>query len=205
MRKIGLSDNIRRVVRVNPDATVGAVVGRNLTLEDGTVVTAEMLFGDGEGQSDSDPGFTYWRLIQEVPPNLRALALLNGQGFAFRDQDGSWRLRRVGRTIANFAFGDAGPAPVYTAPQPLMVVLCRVVVEEGFNGDGAAISIGTAADPELVHAAADNDPTTESGYESTPSVTLAAGDTLLATIVPGAGATAGAGQIILDTVPLEGI
>lgn len=64
--------NQSRGVEVDTDATPGATVGVNLTLEDGTVVTYDMLFRQPPSDS-GDPGAVYWRTIMEIPPNVTAL------------------------------------------------------------------------------------------------------------------------------------
>lgn len=71
-----------RSVEVDSRATPGAVVGVNLTLEDGTVVTHDMLFA--QPPADQQPGggldAVYWRTIAEIPPNVTALAQQSGTG-----------------------------------------------------------------------------------------------------------------------------
>jgi len=201
-RKIGLSDNIRRVIRLPADATDGAVVGVNLFLQDGTLVTEVMLFGDPD--APQDPDFTYWKLIQEIPANIVALAALTGSGFAYRDVDGTWRLRKVGRQVIGFAYGDA-PTVIYTPAVDAVMTLCRVIFDTPFDGAGASVQIGSNADHDLLMPAALNAPDTAAAFETAPDVMVPAGTDLLAFITPGAGASAGAGRIVLDSIPVEGI
>lgn len=77
------------VVIRDTEATVGAVFGVNLVWPDGSLVTPEDFVGGGEAPSPSDT-IVYWRLIQEVPPNVQQVAALSMAGFVRRDGDGSW-------------------------------------------------------------------------------------------------------------------
>ena len=67
------------------------------------------------------------------------------------------------------------------------------------------MQIGTAADHELLMPSALNAPGVAAAFETAPDVVVPAGTDLLAYITPGAGATAGAGRIVLDSIPVEGI
>lgn len=104
------------------------------------------------------------------------------------------------RTVVPFAFGDASPAPVFTAPAGCTNMLARLVIDTPFNGVGASLKLGTSANPEALIAAAHNDPAQVAGYESAPDVALASGDEIVLTITPGTGATQGAGRIIFDAI-----
>lgn len=68
--------NQSRGVEIDTDATVGAVVGVNLFLSDGTTVTEDLLF---RAPVESG-GPTYWRTIEEIPPNVTALQEQTGAG-----------------------------------------------------------------------------------------------------------------------------
>lgn len=104
------------------------------------------------------------------------------------------------RKVVSFSFGDASPAPVFTASAGCTDVLARIVIDTPFNGAGAALKLGTSTAPEALIAAANNDPTTAAGYESAPDVALASGEAIVLTITPGTGATQGAGRIIFDSI-----
>lgn len=76
------------VVIRDTEATAGAVFGVNLVWPDGSLVTQEDFSGSAEtAPSDS---IVYWRLIQEVPPNVQQVAGLSVSGFVRRGSDGSW-------------------------------------------------------------------------------------------------------------------
>lgn len=108
------------------------------------------------------------------------------------------RVRAVlGRTIVGFAFGDA-PHTIYAVPDDRLAYLVRLVIDTAFDGAGASIAIGTAGDADALMPAAANDPATAASYEFASNAELAAGDAVRLVINPGAGATQGAGRIILD-------
>lgn len=109
------------------------------------------------------------------------------------------RVRAVlGRSVVAFAFGDASPAQIYVAPDNRLAVRARVVIDTPFNGTGAALTLGTSAQPDSMLATTDSDPATAGGYEAGPDVDLATGDIVQLFITPGTGATQGAGRIIFD-------
>lgn len=112
---------------------------------------------------------------------------------------------RLGREIANFAFGDATPSLIFTAPHDLVVTRVRLTITAPFDGSGAALTIGTAGDPDLVQDASQNDPSTAGGYGIAPDLLLSEGDQLFLSITPGSGASAGAGFVSIDSIPQEGV
>lgn len=106
----------------------------------------------------------------------------------------------AGRVVVPFAYGDATPQPIYTAPDAGTSLMLRVVIDTPFNGVGAALQIGTAASPDALMGTAGNDPATAATYEAAPDAILTTGEQILLTIVPGTGATQGAGRIIFDAI-----
>jgi hypothetical protein len=104
------------------------------------------------------------------------------------------------RKVVSFAFGDASPAPIFAAPAGCTDILARLVIDTPFDGVGAALKLGTSGSPELLIPAANNDPTTAAGYEAAPDVALSSGEAIVLTIVPGTGATQGAGRVIFDSI-----
>lgn len=102
----------------------------------------------------------------------------------------------------NFAFGDATPATVAVLASASEVMAVQLQIEEAFDGAGASIAFGTAAEPELLLATWQSDPSDGGGiFEVSPRVALPANTPLVLTIAPGAGATRGRGQIVLSAVP----
>jgi len=106
----------------------------------------------------------------------------------------------TGRVVVPFAFGDASPAAIFTPAANCTDVLARLVIDTPFDGVGAALKLGTGANAEALIAAAHNDPAQAAGYEAAPDASLAAGQPVLLTITPGAGATRGAGRVIFDAI-----
>lgn len=119
-RKVKLQDTLSRVVYIDPAANEGATIGVDLRLPDGRVPSLSELqgiFGGGSGTAGvatQAPTFvpTLWRLISEVPANVRQVQNLATAGLVTRRSDGSWVTRSVtaaaGRlTVAN-GNGDAG-------------------------------------------------------------------------------------------------
>lgn len=189
-------------VDVETDPQTGAVVGVNLTLPDGTVVTPEMILNSANPGGDGIPDEVYWRTIRDVPPNLVAIALLVGTGFAWRNSDGTWQLRRSGRATVPFSYGDAASV-VFTASEDCRLTAIRINVDTAFDGAGAVLEVGTLADQDAYMTADDSDPAAVGGYEVLLGVELLAGDQVYLTINPGAGGTAGAGNLLIDTIPLS--
>lgn len=68
-------------VTVDTDATAGATVGRDLRWPSGAVVTEAELRAAATPPGQGDYPVTYWRLVQEIPPNVVALAQTNTAGF----------------------------------------------------------------------------------------------------------------------------
>lgn len=99
-----------------------------------------------------------------------------------------------------FAFGDA-PRVVFTPDAAGLLTYARVKYTEVFNGANPQLFAGTLADPDAAMPAAFNDPRSLEEYEYTPDIRLATGESIILTIVPGAGASAGAGILILGFLP----
>ncbi|MDN5939261.1 MAG: hypothetical protein L0H83_11440 [Salinisphaera sp.] len=99
-----------------------------------------------------------------------------------------------------FAFGDA-PTVLYTPAVASAVVRVRVRVTAAFNGLGATLTLGTAADPDAFVTSADLDLGGVMEYELTPDAAVAAGEGIVLTITAGTGATAGTGVVLLTIRP----
>lgn len=203
----------RFVMELEPGATKGATIGRDLMMIDSsgnTVIVRPQdilnsyVVSDDPGNGTGGFSMTTWKLINGIPQNIVEIAKLTGNGFAFRNADGTWRLREIGRRIAEFSWGDP-PQTIFTSEVDRLLIQSRVRVDIPFDGVGAGVSLGTPVDPELYIAQSDVDPYTAAGYETTPDMLLLVGAETQLTVTPGTGATSGSGRIILDTVPLEGI
>lgn len=102
--RVPLFKQPNRSVEVDPAATEGAVVGRNLFLADGTVVTVDMILNvedDGDGLDA-----VYWRTIQERPPNVDALAAQEGTGLYVITGPGASETREISSSTLSVQNGD---------------------------------------------------------------------------------------------------
>lgn len=100
-----------------------------------------------------------------------------------------------------FAFGDASPRTLFTTAAASLVLAVSVNITTPFNGAAPSIRIGTAAQPELLIAAVQSDLTVATEFEVNPNLVLGAAQEVLITLVPGAGATQGAGWIVIEQIP----
>lgn len=95
--------NQNRSVEVDTGATPGAVVGVNLTLEDGRLVTPDMLF-QPPAQGPSGP--VIWRTILERPKNVDALGASTGSGLYVITGDGTSEVRAITGVSAEIAVSN---------------------------------------------------------------------------------------------------
>lgn len=101
----------------------------------------------------------------------------------------------------NFSFGDATPASMYTAPAGAILLSITLVIVVPFNGTGSALRVNrSGGGGAVLMAETENDPKVAATYEVTPARTLAAGETITLTIIPGAGCTQGAGFLVLEII-----
>lgn len=98
----------------------------------------------------------------------------------------------------NFAFGDATPATVVTALAGKMVYGVQLHIKVPFDGAGAALVVGDAAQANRLMAAAENDVTTVGSNTTAPAYVYTANTPILLGITPGAGATQGSGVLVLS-------
>lgn len=101
------------------------------------------------------------------------------------------------------SFGDASGVVLVLGPGVQEITLVSMQVEEAFNGAGASIAIGIAGSPELLMEAALNDPATAGTYEAAPRIELPGGTQIRATVTPGAGASAGRAQFVIQATPVS--
>lgn len=100
-----------------------------------------------------------------------------------------------------FAWGDASRV-VYTPERDGVLALVRIQYTQAFNGAGASVILGTAADPDAAMPATWNHPYSLYEFENSPDLPLAQGEELVLTIQPGT-ASAGAGLLFLTFLPTE--
>lgn len=101
----------------------------------------------------------------------------------------------------DFSYGSASPTGVVTLAETSEVTGISLQVEQVFDGVGASVALGVAGDPESLMPAAFTSLASLDTYEFSPRIEYPAGTVLILTIVPGAGASQGLGQIIISTVP----
>ncbi len=110
------------------------------------------------------------------------------------------RIIEAGSVLPTFYFnyGDATPANVYLADTDRLIKTVTLVILTAFNGVGAAVSIGTQAEPTLLMDVDDNNPALVGSFETSPNETIVSGTQLKVFITPGAGATQGRAAILLE-------
>ena len=97
----------------------------------------------------------------------------------------------------NFSFGDATPAAAATALANKLVYGVQIHIRTPFNGVGAALTVGDSAQPDRLMKANENDVLTIGANTTAPAHAYAINTSVLLSINPGAGATQGAGVLIL--------
>jgi hypothetical protein len=97
-----------------------------------------------------------------------------------------------------FAYGDATPAVIVTAPAGKIIYGVEVHIVEPFNGVGASIIVGDAGDPDRLMAAHENEPSLVGANETNPAYKYATDTPVRLTINPGAGASQGSGLLTLN-------
>lgn len=96
-----------------------------------------------------------------------------------------------------FSYGDATPVSAATALAGKLVYGVQIHIRVPFNGTGAALTVGDAGDTARLMAAVDNDPTAVGGYTTTPAYAYGSDTGVTLSITPGAGASQGAGILVL--------
>ena len=96
-----------------------------------------------------------------------------------------------------FSYGDATPVAAATALTGKLVYGVQIHIRVPFNGTGAALTVGDVGDTDRLMAAADNDPTAIGGYTTTPAYAYGSDTGITLSITPGAGASQGAGILVL--------
>jgi hypothetical protein len=96
-----------------------------------------------------------------------------------------------------FAFNEVSPIAYVTIPANKLVLECRIVIETVFDGTGAALSIGTASNPQQLLSNLQNNPFEVGGYYTTPLVSFGSDTALNLYITPGIDASQGAGRFFI--------
>lgn len=143
--RVPLHQNPRSFATVDTEATNGAQVGRNLYGPDGQLLTAAQVINQAGGSSGGSPsvGATVWKLIREVPTNIKNLAALIGKGFVTRSDDGEFHTRTIqqgtGIQVTN-GDGTAGdPSIALTTEAIASLAKADSAVQEVRPGAGIAV------------------------------------------------------------------
>lgn len=108
----------------------------------------------------------------------------------------------IAPVLRTFTFGVPSPMLLHTVQGPTLLAGVELDIRTPFNGVGAQLSIGQPGQPDRFMLAGENDPAFAAQYEVFPNLELAPGEGIYLFITPGAGATAGAGVVILNLIPL---
>jgi hypothetical protein len=105
-----------------------------------------------------------------------------------------------GGAVKVVAFSFASVSPLVLSPLlgGQSVVRVGILITTPFDGAGASLTLGTPGSPALLLASTDNRPSAAGQYESDAITPFAAPDTMQLTIIPGGGATQGAGQVFYE-------
>lgn len=134
--KVAIADASGGTVTVEHGATVGAMLGVNLWISDPSAAAGRRLLVAADLVPAAAPPPlltpTSWRVLLDIPANVRAVETLATNGLVVRKVDGSWLTREilptVGRTTIASGDGDAGD----------IVIDLAVVVD---SGAGALLAI----------------------------------------------------------------
>lgn len=96
-----------------------------------------------------------------------------------------------------FGYGDASPHALLTLNNQT-VISATIVITQAFDGVGATLRLGDATTPGRLIDIAQNLPSAIGAYQTYPCYLYQTSTPILLTIVPGAGATQGAGFILLE-------
>jgi hypothetical protein len=120
--RVPVLGTVGQSVRIDQAATVGATIGADLKLPDGTTPTlAELAIALGVTVDESTGSLgpispTIWSLIAELPANIVAVEALATAGLVVRRSDGSWVTRTLAAGSAKIVVangdGDAGAPSV---------------------------------------------------------------------------------------------
>lgn len=186
--RLGESASTQRLYVIDTYATPGAVLGTNLYLEDGeTLITRDMLFGTPDDPG-GNPEPVYWRFLQEVPPNVVALAETVTTGLYAITGPGTSVTREIqptiGRTTVANGDGVAGNPVVDLAVVPdsgVGAAILRITRDMWgrISGTQAATTTDLAEGTNLYFTAARVLATALSGLSAASATVITAADTVL--------------------------
>lgn len=96
-----------------------------------------------------------------------------------------------------FSYGDASPRLVYTLVGNGFLSDLQLSIDTPFDGSSPSLLVRTGTGTILMDTD-QNEPSLAATYETTPAVQLVAGTQIYIETVPGEGATAGSGRLLLN-------
>ena len=103
----------------------------------------------------------------------------------------------LGAIRKDFGFGDSTPDLIVMANAGDVVYEVEIVIMTPFDGTGAALTIGDSAQNDRLMQSTQNDPATPATYGAIPDYKYPAVTPINLYISPGAGATQGAGFVLI--------
>lgn len=107
----------------------------------------------------------------------------------------------VHQLIHPFAYSDSTPALIGQVASGKQILSTQIFITTAFNGTGAALSVGITGTPADLMATTENNPAAIGEYSVYQSKVYGAATNIYLTIVPGAGASAGAGFVVIEYQP----
>lgn len=208
IRKFPVYGARRKAVKVDSRATEGAVLGVNLFNPDGSLVTAQQFIKSVSIPRTADqlPGGVAHQYFTAAAAVAAIVAVLDdgtlGNVVFGWDGEKIYANAPLDDSIPkiSISWGDAAGS-VWTTTRNGILTYARLIITTPFNGDGTYINIGTDSVLDNVIPSAYIDPTVEQEFENTPDVQMSSGDSVVVTVVPGSGASAGSGTLILGFTP----
>lgn len=96
-----------------------------------------------------------------------------------------------------FSWGDATPSTIGLVPANKLITRVELLISEEFDGTAPALRVGFTGSLDALMAANQNDPAAVATYETNPGLKFGSDKTLLLSITPGSGASAGAGLVVV--------
>ena len=107
----------------------------------------------------------------------------------------------LGVVVFDFTFNDPTPWVICTIPGDRRILSVTLIIGTAFDGFEAAIAVGDGDDPEALMPYDGNDPSLPGVYVASSLPLYLLPTDILLTMAPSAGASQGAGTIILEIEP----
>ena len=136
-------------------------------------------------------------MTDEARPNVRSPKRAEAWARKALLRSGSAALAELTFKVP-FTFASPSPVPLCALPAGSVVTRTATLITQPFDGVGAAVEIGTLATPGLIAAPGDVDVAVADSFDFPQLIEVLVSSCIVLTIVPGAGATAGAGLFIVN-------